>query len=974
MREVGAFEAFFSALHGHAPYRWQSRLAAEVASSGTWRGALAAPTGAGKTAVIDIALWHLAKEASSPERRAPLRIVFAVNRRVIVDQAYERARMIADKIAEARSGILADVREALSAFSSDIDRPLHVEQLRGGLPREDDWARTPSQPTVLCTTVDQLGSRLLFRGYGISDRMAPIHAGLLGNDVLILLDEAHLSDAFSETLRGVTRWRTEADDGLLLPFQVCRLTATPRGEDEPFRVSQDEREEEAIARRLKALKRARLKQVSDDSLASELAREAKELANVRLDRKPVVAVIVNRVKLAREVFEILNSSAGDGADHADAILLTGRVRPVDRDRLIGAYKGSLMGGHQGDRVLYVVATQCIEAGADFDFDAMVSQIAPLDALIQRFGRLARSGNRIAGEPAPAVIVGSAENCSPRTDDPVYGSSMGAAWKWLQLNKTAEGAGKTKSDWVDFGPDVMARLIDKDPDAAAACFAPRQPAPFLREADANFFSMTFPRPDPEPDLRLYLHGRVDIETDVSLVWRADLDARDFSGDEPSALAIAAAMRPMPGEALAVPIWQARAWLHDQASAHADFADVAGRERELEGQASIRPAVLLSAGREPVVLTRSSKLRPGDTLVVPSTYGGCDSFGWSPQSNTAVEDVADLASAPYRRKRVTLRVHRSLWKQAGLEPWLPWSDVLELLSGRALSHTIAKSIVDRLEVVKCEARSPWRTALEVLAIRKRSARTQVVYPIPDDETIVGSVLFAGAETFGTGEGEDAASHTVPEELSVHAGKVRDKAGVFAKMLRLPEGLAQTLAHAGHLHDDGKADERFQAYLHAFADAGWRDKVLAKSGAATGTHDGAWDAAGLSNNGWRHEVLSVQMAIPRLQDLPDTVDRALALWLVGTHHGYGRPFFRHDDPWDAYARTVNGISVPPDPGPHRLDFEWDGSGPGEVALDWAGLFSLLKRRYGIWGLAFLEAVLRLADHRASEDSVRAFEGSAP
>jgi CRISPR-associated endonuclease/helicase Cas3 len=133
-------------------------------------------------------------------------------------------------------------------------------------------------------------------------------------------------------------------------------------------------------------------------------------------------------------------------------------------------------------------------------------------------------------------------------------------------------------------------------------------------------------------------------------------------------------------------------------------------------------------------------------------------------------------------------------------------------------------------------------------------------------------------------------------------------------------------------------------------------------------------LSNNGWRHEVLSVQMAIPRLNNLPDAVDRALALWLVGTHHGYGRPFFRHDDPWDAYARTVNGILVSSDPGPHRLDFEWDGSGQGEIGLDWAGLFSLLKRRYGIWGLAFLEAVLRLADHRASEDSVRAVEGSAP
>src|SRR6059036_1792608 len=93
----GEFPAFFNAVHGCEPFPWQTRLAAQVIETGTWPSLLDLPTAAGKTAVIDIAVFHLACEAHrSEERRAPLRILFVIDRRIVVDAAFERAKKIAN--------------------------------------------------------------------------------------------------------------------------------------------------------------------------------------------------------------------------------------------------------------------------------------------------------------------------------------------------------------------------------------------------------------------------------------------------------------------------------------------------------------------------------------------------------------------------------------------------------------------------------------------------------------------------------------------------------------------------------------------------------------------------------------------------------------------------------------------------------------------------------------------------------------
>ena len=96
------FDHYFQAVHGHRPYRWQSRLADRVDTDGMWPAGVSAPTGTGKTATLDIALWTLAHDIHTrglAKRRLPQRIVLAVERRLIVDHAHIRAQRIADAIA-----------------------------------------------------------------------------------------------------------------------------------------------------------------------------------------------------------------------------------------------------------------------------------------------------------------------------------------------------------------------------------------------------------------------------------------------------------------------------------------------------------------------------------------------------------------------------------------------------------------------------------------------------------------------------------------------------------------------------------------------------------------------------------------------------------------------------------------------------------------------------------------------------------
>ena len=975
------FDNFFRAIHGsgHDPFPWQQDLVDRLAECNEWPDVLDLPTGAGKTAAMDAAVFHLALRADTPGKAA-LRIALVVDRRLVVDDAFGRAKKIAKALCHALCAdvegheVVREVAGRLRRLAGGDAPPLIVRRLRGGAPLEHDWARTPTQPTILCSTVDQIGSRLLFRGYGVSDRMKPVHAGLLGADSLILLDEAHLSEPFRQTLTAV---RHIGRAGV----RTALLSATPGVKAERrFELSAADRAHPVLKKRLEAHKPAELNVVRGKpaAIAEAFAKAARTVADRLRERgvsPPAVGIVVNRVALARGVFEALN-----GNDTHDATLMIGRSRNADRDRIVEKLAPFRTGAKKRAQAkpLFIVATQCLEVGVDLDLDGLVTQAASLDALRQRFGRLNRAGRQI---PAEGAILARAEDIAKKADDPVYGDRIRLTWEALQ--RLAEGGA------VDFGVEALPKRLEETGIDQNGLSTKRSDAPVVMPAYLDLWSQTSPRPAADPDIGLFLHGAERTAAGVSLVWRGDIseddlkDARRADLDEMLRL-----VPPRAAEAVDVPLWVARAWLlraRRDSECLDGMSDAPEREDEAPGTAfnskDGRPAFRWAgAGDARTGLVRPEELRTGDMLIVPAKYGGCDEFGWAPSSDNPVEDVADEAAKPFWRRRCTVRVARDIvWTDA------QWDRLSAVLADESIVGVdLVKRLLDALPSAGAAEASdqridnpPPRDArrpLEALQ-RPRGRRIDAHFPYAGGRE-GGAVIVAERGVDLVERGSENAAHapvaaapateddnlshtsTNPVSLEDHSHRVACFARHFARALGLADH-ADDLGLAAFLHDAGKADPRFQIMLSGGDRWNRPDgPPLAKSGQPWAP--GAGKRAGLPE-GWRHEALSVRMA-PTHPRFADARDPALVLWLIGSHHGLGRPFFDFLDPAPEQEPLPCldiadwGLAAGK-PGPQSLAFEFRGA-------DWPSLFEQLKRRYGIWDLAHMEAILRLADHRASEE----------
>ena len=624
------FAAFFLDVHGHEPFPWQQRLTAQVLADGTWPKVIDLPTGTGKTAVLDTAVFALAVQPAVSSRR----IVFVIDRRIVVDQVCERAQRIRQRVEEGGTPVLRLVRDRLRALSDG--EPLGVAALRGGIPIDNEWAQRPDQPWVMVSTVDQFGSRLLFRGYGVTRGMRPIHAGLAGNDCLVILDEVHLSVPFAETLA-----RVAVLESGKLPrrFGTVQMSATPSDTNvEPFTldpVADLDRCEE-LRRRVNADKKAELVTIRNhDALPAAVLKIVKSIARSKPDQKVrSVGVVVNRVRTARETCRALEEAG------YTTHLVTGRMRPLDRSDVLNRIAPAVDPDSEGvtDELTVVVATQAVEVGADFNFDALVTECAAVDSLRQRLGRLDRRGSRFArtGTAARAWILGPRSVVASKKPDPIYGESAKATWE--ELERRAGTAGKNP---IDVGPNALR-------DFPAGATAPRASAPLLLRTHMDAWAQTNPEPIVQPPVEWFLHG-IDQERaaspDVYIVWRWDRSAE-----------VLQRVPPRQAEFLQVPIGAVKSWL--AGNREVDVADVAravadGNEFSSPDDDFVADCVRWEGfGKKPERVSVED-IRPGDVLVVDPSRGGLKAGTWDPSSTEPATDLGDAAQIAYGRK-ATLRL--------------------------------------------------------------------------------------------------------------------------------------------------------------------------------------------------------------------------------------------------------------------------------------------------------------------------------
>lgn len=897
----------------HYPFSWQEEVLDYICEHGVWPERINAPTGSGKSSVVDIHLFANALAAVGAAPRVPRRLCVTVGRRALVDSQADRANKILDRMGKVladESGepdILRRVAEALQSFQTRNDKqgsaPFEVGHIRGELSNRALPVTDISACAIIAATPDMYGSRALFRGYGSTKAARPRETALLTMDTVMVLDEAHMNRQLLHTTQRIAQLQKREADLGVPTLQVVETTATPStGDSESTTLgvdieALDSPNDKELHKRVYSHKELVLRPIDKwdgkpgnsptvnaavDAIMEFLAnREAGESSK----KAYTVGCIVNHVRTAISIKEALVKDLAKD----EVQLLVGRMRPYDLKKLHPDLFTT-----EGDKsVKVVVATQTLEVGIDVDFADLVTELAPASSLAQRFGRVNRLGHRTDSK---VVVIEPASGDLVKKDAPPYKAvDLSNAYAWLEALNGAENpsvnpAAMVKNPPVQSSPE---RLLYQRPEW-----------PDLLE-----FSRTDENPYDEPDLDLWLHDSLDAETAMGGVIVRD----NLPSNTSAAMEILKTSYFAPSDRETFP---ANLKILKEILDYQDEHGVKPR-KFLYRQGEISLWQDADHGDE-----SNQSLAPGDVLLL------------------------DTGSVPFTNQGIAV-TQRELPSTKDKLKAVPFLGDAELY--------VYEKCADREEHFRKYLGLSPEAAAELLDSQASDGQKVIASELSIEAEDGQEVIAWYAEVTGkeSVEGSDIAQElalTGPVLLDDHQNDVAERTRQLAENLGLASEFSEALELAAKYHDEGKRDLRFQQMLGADPDA----EALAKSGHRSVAEAYRARSRSALPRGWRHEQLSALMVAASPEKVGE--HRDLVLRIIGCSHGHGRFSFAHD----AKFLLKEGYL------PEGTDYE----ALKEQATRlfnvgyWDNLMEHTSRTYGPYATAYLEAVERAADAQISRE----------
>ncbi|MDD4651065.1 MAG: type I-U CRISPR-associated helicase/endonuclease Cas3 [Methanothrix sp.] len=898
------FNECFKALAGlqesETPFPWQEKLFQEFVQK-RFRSTCDIPTGLGKTAVIAVWLLALAHHASKGTHYDfPRRLVYVVNRRTVVDQSTREAETMREALD--KDIRLKGVRDALQSLGAlKWDNPLAISTLRGEMADNGEWRNDPARPAVIVGTVDMIGSRLLFSAYGRGFRSRPLHAAFLGQDTLLVHDEAHLEPAFQELIESIAEEQTRCKD--FLRMRVMAMTATARSDEDadlPLFTDKD-REHVVVERRINAKKRISFHNVEEKKIAGEIANLAK-----RYDRSGKAILIYARK--VKDVIEIEKQLSKNGLKVQK---LTGTLRGMERDelanndpvfkRFMPTFRNPSLTAESQPETVYLVCTSAGEVGVNISGDHLVCDLTPFDSMAQRFGRVNRFGN---GDSVIDIVFANSmqENKTnsevPTLDTSGLGNSNSEKSKKDQkTNKESPfvlSCIKTlhllqKLQKYEDGRYIAspASLNSLPALERLAAFTP-QPK-ILPTSDILFdsWSLTSVRQTlpGRPAVDDWLHGIADAEwepPETHVAWREEVSV--IAGD------LLEKYKPL--DLLESYPLKAHELLRDRTDrVFENIENISGRCPDLNAWL-VRP----DGGIEVIPLNqlvqRNRQKKPLEnlancTVLLPPEAGGL-SKGFLQGDEEFSQSIRYDVSDQLFDQEGKIRLRCRLWDDDK-----PHTDM-----------RLIPPIIDTLLNPEEE---------------------------DDAETQSGKRFWHWYVISQSAEDDGSRTARREQDLNFHLESAEAFARSIVSRLKLMDAEASAVTLAARWHDIGKNRKIWQKAIGNFD---YPERVLAKSG-------GKMHPAELGN--FRHEFGSLLdvSSIHEFLELEQGVQE-LIMHLVAAHHGRARPHFPSEEAFDH----------------NHMDIQSD-----EIACEVPLRFGRLQRKYGRWGLAYLESLVRAADALASQ-----------